>query len=111
MSWKFVPSDDFDLDQLNKWKQFLEKDLKAAKDWLREVQNFIRRMRLPDDKGWAVKLATDDVKISKDNLAKVNEAIKIAEGRAPRWETKWKNEPSDEEKKEIKKRDKKYRWF
>jgi len=82
MSWKFVPSDDFDVAQLKIWQEFFENDLKSAKAYLREVQNFARRMKLPDDNGWAEKIATEDIKISKENLGKVNEAIRIAEGKA-----------------------------
>lgn len=106
MSWKFVPNDDFDLAQLRTWQEFFENDLKSAKAYLREVQNFDRRMKLPDNNGWAEKIALEDVKISKENLGKVNEAIRIAEGNAEKYETKYENEPSKEEKEKIEKRNK-----
>ena len=89
MSWKFVPNDDFDVAQLKIWQEFFENDLKSARAYLREVQNFERRMKLPDNNGWAEKIAMEDVKISKENLGKVNRAIDIAEGRAEKWETKF----------------------
>lgn len=92
MSWKFVPNDDFDLDQLNNWKQFFEKDLKSAKEYLREVQVMGRRLRLPNIE-WMENAAKADIRVSKENLGKINEAIRIAEGK-----------PKE-------KKDKKWVWF
>lgn len=109
MSWNFVPNDDFDLEQLYKMRDFFEQDLEQAREYLRKVQNFTRRMKLKTD--WAVKMAQSDVKVSKENLAKVNQAIIIAEGKAHKYETKFKNKPDKKELEEIKERDKKWAWF
>lgn len=104
MSWKFVPNDDFDVAQLKIWQEFFENDLKSARAYLREVQNFARRMKLPDDNGWAEKIATEDIKISKENLGKVNKAIDIAEDRAEKWETKSERETYQEKREKDKKK-------
>lgn len=105
MSWKFIVNDDFDLAQLKHWKQFFEEDLKSAKEYLRQVQKWQKIFVLPSD--WALGIAKEDVKISRENLAKVNEAIKIAEGKAEQYETKFEKAILHEEKKQTWQE----RWF
>jgi len=103
MSWKFVVNDDFDLAQLKHWKQFFEEDLKSAKEYLRQVQKWQKLFVLSND--WALNIAKEDIKISRENLAKVNMAIKIAEGRAEKYETKFEKAILHEKRKaEIKKK-------
>jgi len=102
MSWKFVVNDDFDLATLKHWKQFFEEDLKSAKEYLRQVQKWERLYKLPNK--WAEDIAKEDIKISRGNLAKVNEAIKLAEGRAEQYETKSKRETYIEKREKEKKK-------
>lgn len=110
MSWKFVVSDDFDLAELKEMKRFFEQDLEAAKEYAGQVRKFLRTFKSKNS-DWILKQAMDDIKVSRGNLAKVNEAIKIAEGKADKYETKYKNEPTKEEEEENEERRKRFGWF
>jgi len=75
MSWKFVPSDNFELSQLLEWQKWFIQDLQAAQSWYNKVQY------MPDSfpgKNDTLRIAEDDLKISRENLDKCNEAIRIA---------------------------------
>lgn len=78
MSWKFAPSDNFGLKQLYEWRNWFQKDLRAANSWYKKVQT------MPESfpgRNWTLKIAADDLKISTDNLNKCKEAIKLARKR------------------------------
>src|SRR3989338_3006654 len=78
MAWKFVPSDKFSLAQLLYWEQFFIQDLQYAEDYLAYVKKHSRLMRKTKTGQSYLSIAEKDVQISKDNLAKVKQAIKIA---------------------------------
>ncbi len=75
MAWKFVPSDNFELSQLIEWKKWYKQDLQTSQDWYNKVQHMPDS--LPGKKNM-LKIATDDQKVSRENLEKCIEAIKIA---------------------------------
>lgn len=75
MAWKFEANDNFGLKQLYEWRNWFQKDLRAASTWYKKVQNMPKSFPGRD---WTLKIAADDLKISTDNLNKCKEAIKIA---------------------------------
>jgi len=79
LAWKFVPTDDYDLATLIKWKKFFEKDLKYAEDYLAYVKKMHHLWR--NSKFPILTIAERDVAVSKYNLLTLNEAIKIAKAK------------------------------
>lgn len=78
MAWKFNPNDHFDLSQLISWQDWYKQDLQAAQDWYDKVANMPTNF---PGREWTLKIAKDDLKISRDNMDKINEAIRIAKER------------------------------
>jgi len=75
MSWKFIESDNFELSQLIEWEKWFRQDLRASQSWYNKIQY------MPDSfpgKEDTLKIAEDDLKISRGNLEKCIKAIKIA---------------------------------
>lgn len=75
MSWEFVPSDNFDVPHLLEWQKWYRQDLQAAQDWYDKVANMPTSF---PGRNWTLNIATDDLKISRDNMDKINEALRIA---------------------------------
>ena len=76
MSWKFVPDDEYDYDNLVEIKKFFESDLKAAKAYKRELVLMFRDSKLSKSRQrWALNQAQKDISVSKSNLSKVEKAI------------------------------------
>jgi len=94
MAWKFVPSDNFDLEYLEGLHKWFMKDLRAANDWRNTLNSYPDKLAGKKD---MIKLADEDLKISRDNLEKVIEAIRIA-----RVKSLEKSKPTTESKKPSK---------
>jgi len=75
MSWKFVPGDDFDLEYLEGLHLWFMKDLRACNDWRNLLNGYPDALKGKKD---MIKLADADLKVSRDNLEKCIEAIRIA---------------------------------
>ena len=85
MVWSFNETDNFNLSGLLELEKWFGVDLQASQSWLNKVRG------MPDvlpGKKDTVKLAEDDLKISRGNLEKCKEAIKMEKKRAHKWETK-----------------------
>ena len=75
MVWRLDPTDRIPLDQLYGIENFFQNDLKSAEDYLANVKRWLRHVK--PGKGFdPLKIAEDDIKVSKQNLAIVREAIK-----------------------------------
>jgi alanine-alpha-ketoisovalerate/valine-pyruvate aminotransferase len=73
MSWNYIPSDRYDLDQLHSFRDFFEEDLAYAQNQMRHTMS-LQKYGLP---GWrqmfiAAKMAVEE---SQYNLDQVNQAI------------------------------------
>lgn len=99
MAWKFVPSDEFDLDQLYKWEKFYQSDLEAASKHVAEITIKARKLRLSGEGvNQMVKQANKGIKETQHNLESVQKAIAIAENRLkPKKPESLKEEPKVEE--------------
>lgn len=80
MTWKFVPSDNFTLDQLYHFRDFYTEDLQYSLEYLAYAEGIASKYELPNEK-WIVEEAKKDVDESLDNLRKVYIAIAIAKKR------------------------------
>ena len=78
MSWKFNPGDNYDLKQLESWKDWFETDLKAAEDWITQVSKMPNAL---PGKQSTLKIAREYLKVSERNLIKCKAAIELAKGR------------------------------
>jgi len=74
MAWEYLPSDNYDLEQLKGLKTWFEKDLRASNDWRNKLNSYPDSLPGKDD---IIKKADDDLKISRENLEKCIEAIRI----------------------------------
>ena len=79
MSWKFVPNDNFSLDQLLEWQKFFFDDLQRAYQDYSKARIF-QRYNLPNWRSEEIRrgLAVEE---STDNYLKIQEAIKLAKER------------------------------
>lgn len=74
MSWKYVPGDDFDLEYLEGLHTWFMQDLRACNNW-RNLLNSYPDV-LPGKKDM-IKIADADIKVSRGNLEKCIEAIRV----------------------------------
>ena len=80
MVWRLDSSDRMPLDQLLGIENFFKNDLKSAEEYLANVKRWLKHVK--PGKGFdPLKIAEDDIKISKQNLAIVREAIKREQSR------------------------------
>jgi hypothetical protein len=73
LSWRFIPSDRYDLDQLHGFRDFFESDLESSEKQMKYTLS-LQKYGLP---GWrqmyiAAQVAIDE---SKYNLEQINQAI------------------------------------
>jgi len=80
MVWKFVPSDHFDLKYLEGLHLWFMKDLRASNDWRNLLNSSPGTLEGRKD---MIKKADADLKISRENLEKVIEAIRITKTKEP----------------------------
>lgn len=78
--WKFIPSDKFELSQLQEWLKFYRQDLRYSEDYLDYVKKNIKLMRNMKNSRSILSIAEEDVRHSKWNLDCVIQAIKKAGG-------------------------------
>lgn len=81
MAWKFVPGDDFDLKYLEGLHLWFMKDLRASNDWRNLLNTSPGTLEGRND---MIKKADDDLKISRENLEKCIEAIRITKEPVPK---------------------------
>lgn len=81
MSWKFVPSDVFDLEQLYEFQKFYQDDLTRAEGSLNQLQAMESAIMRGKNGAKIMTNAHNHVKQSKWNFQKVAEAIEIAKKR------------------------------
>ena len=77
MVWRLDPTDRIPLTQLYEIENFFKFDLKEAENYLANVKRWLRHVK-PGRGFDPLKIAEDDVKVSKKNLEIVGEAIKRA---------------------------------
>ena len=75
MAWKYIPNDDFDSKYLEGLHTWFMQDLRACNDWRNLLNSYPDKLKGRYD---TIKLADSDLKVSRDNLEKCIEAIKIA---------------------------------
>lgn len=75
MAWEFVRGDDFDLEYLEGLKLWFMKDLRASNDWRNVLNSYPDKLAGKKD---MIKIADDDLKLSRENLEAVIEAIRIS---------------------------------
>jgi len=85
MAWKFVPSDDFDLIYLEALRIWFMKDLRASNNWRNDLNSYPYALGKKKD---TIKLADEDIKVSRENLEKCLEAIRIVKAKEEAKEPK-----------------------
>lgn len=78
MAWKFVPTDDFDLVYLEGLRKWFMQDLRACNDWRNLLNSYPYALGKKKD---TIKLADEDLKVSRENLEKCIEAIRITKAK------------------------------
>lgn len=74
MAWELVPGDKVDLEYLKELRVWFMKDLRLCNNWRNALNSYPDK--LPGKKDM-IKLADEDIIVSRDNLEKCIEAIRI----------------------------------